>query len=308
MEETNVDSNVEQSSEAQAETAPAVEANPRRDNFVQYWSDKADQIPEKFNDAGAWFDSIQELERSFTQKSQENAELRKQLESVSQAPTKEETDPVDPSTSEDVPDTPMSVISKEETTEETPEAPKGISDSDLDRWRDRFLMNGGSLDDDLRAEIKSALNAPDSLVAQMETMYKAQIKEANEVAAKAVGGAETLQEILAYTEKTSTPEQQVAITKMLNNSETWETTLLGLKAKYEARPKSQEPDRKSTGVPSNAVANPVQPFETKQQMYAAQDEYLKAETPKERQALYDAFQKRLGVTYAAGGNSLNHLR
>lgn len=303
MEQTNADSNMEQSSEV-LETP--VESNPRRDSFVEYWSNKPDQIPEKFNDAGSWFDSIQELEKSYTQKSQENAELRKKLEQIQATEQEETTETVE---EPEVPDTPLSVIKEEEpeNTEVPTEEPKEIPQEKIDQWRDRFLMNGGEFDADLKAEIKATLRAPDSLVTQVEMMYKAQVKEANQIAANSVGGVDNLQAILDYTSRTSSPEQQIAITRMLNNPETWETTLLGLKAKWEARPQSKEPARTPTGVPSNAVSTQTKPFETKAEMYSAQDAYLKAETPKERQALYEAFSRRLEVTYAAGNNSLSHL-
>ena len=241
--------NLQAAEQSVTATADEVNAAAERVAFERYVQDQGQAIPENFQDAGAWFDSLKEAQKQYTQARQEIADLKGQYaEHGTVNPGYQEdtttTDAVEtPQTNVEPTGTEELRLSLEESKEEAaPEAPT-FSDSDWDKWG--YEMNTtGQLSDQTIAEIKSKTNFSDRMINDYITGQKAKMRESFAKASDIVGTRDKLNDIMQWAESSMSPEERLNINAGLA-SPGYEVVLRGLAAQYDhamaQKPTANEP-------------------------------------------------------------------
>ena len=147
----------------------------------------------------------------------------------------------------------------------------------------------GSLSDESRAAIKDKLKVPDFVVDDFMQGQKARLQNAYSEAADRVGGKDTLARVFDWASKNIPMDEQLNINAALATP-SWEVTLLGLKAKYDASQASKvtakEPAKSTTdkvGVVGTQVNN--LPYTSKAEFYKERSDPRFAADPKYRAAV-----------------------
>jgi hypothetical protein len=241
----------DESNKTTQETSPV-------DQLIQTFEAKIradpNQIPDKYRRADpeesikAAVQGYAELYRGFTQKAQEAADLRKQLESQ-QAKAPEPSPEVKGETPLGLPDPPKS------------------DGPDLWKKVETAVSRTGELPDDLR-KMLVAQGIPDTIINATLSGYQAQRKQILTEAAQLCGGDENLAAIQSWAASTLSPEERQT-THMALQSPAWKTTLLGLKSRWEAdRVTKNEPKPTPAGAPVYGKPG-LKPFGSKQEQLAA---------------------------------------
>ena len=217
-------------------TADDVNAAKERQAFEKYVESTGGQIPENFEIADAWFNSLKEAQKNYTQGQQEISTLRQQVEELQQQPVQEE---IVPANSESLQiDTPSEQV-------ENP-VPETITPDQWKMWSYEVAEKG-----DLPQETKELISKQTGLTGEMVNDFisgqKAKMKEARVQAADVVGGENNLNSMFAWATQSLSAAEVATLNVGLATPEMQETTLLGLKARYDKaqsqRPINQEPER-----------------------------------------------------------------
>ena len=207
-----------------------VQYKHEKDAFTTHMATSGEQIPENFKDAGAYFDSLKEAQKQFTQSKQEVAELKSQVETLETKPT------APPLTDQ------LRIPKQEEFAPAQEQSPVGIDDATFEGWAMEFASSG-NLSDETKADIKAKTGFNDRMVTDYIEAQKAKLREGYTKAAGVVGGREKLDKIFRWASKNLPPTDMQAVNMGLASS-TYEITLRGLAAMYDGQvtqEKSREP-------------------------------------------------------------------
>ena len=239
--------NLQAAEQSVTATADEVNAAAERVAFERYVQDQGQAIPDNFQDAGAWFDSLKEAQKQYTQARQEIADLKGQYSeqgTINPGYQEDTTNAVEtPQTNVEPTGTEELRLSLEEPKKElAPEAPT-FSDTDWDKWG--YEMNTtGQLSEETVAEIKAKTNFSDRMINDYMTGQKAKMREAYGKASNIVGGQDKLGDIMKWAESSMSPEERLNINAGLA-SPGYEVVLRGLAAQYDhamaQKPTANEP-------------------------------------------------------------------
>ena len=239
--------NLQAAEQSVTATADEVNAAAERVAFERYVQDQGQTIPENFQDAGAWFDSLKEAQKQYTQARQEIADLKGQYSeqgTINPGYQEDTTNAVEtPQTNVEPTGTEELRLSLEEPKEApVPEAPT-FSDTDWDKWG--YEMNTtGQLSEETVAEIKAKTNFSDRMISDYMSGQKAKMREAYGKASNIVGSQDKLGDIMKWAESSMSPEERLNINAGLA-SPGYEVVLRGLAAQYDhamaQKPTANEP-------------------------------------------------------------------
>ena len=261
----------------QSVTATAEEKNAAAERvaFERYVQDQGQAIPENFQDAGAWFDSLKEAQKQYTQARQEIADLKGQYsEQGTVNPGYQEdtttTDAVEtPQTNVEPTGTEelrLSLENKEE--EAAPVEAQQFSDADWDKWGYE-VSTTGELSEQTISEIKEKTNFSDRMINDFMAGQKAKMRESFTKAANIVGSNDKLNDIMKWAEGSMSPEERLNINAGLS-SPGYEVVLRGLAAQYD-HAMAQKPTANEPAPMSNR--QPVAETQVSTPAYATQREF-----------------------------------
>lgn len=228
-----------------------------RQAFETYVQSSGDSIPENFRDAGAWFDSLKEAQKQYTQSRQEVADLKaKYMENgvenpdyqESPAPTPEHTP--EPMLTDElrIPNTPETTLEKE-----AEASVKGVPEEEYLKWGTE-LATHGKLSAETRETIKSMTGFTEGMINDYEMAQHARLKNRFDDASKVVGGREQLDKMFKWATASLDEAERNSINAGLSSAQ-YDITLRGLAAKYNdavTAPKAKEPNT----TPQNLASVP----------------------------------------------------
>jgi hypothetical protein len=245
-------------------------------------------VPENFNSVGDWFNALKSAQGAYTQARQEIAQLKKQ---IAPTPAVETATPEQPK-AEPVPVIPEQLRIPDKPKEVVPDVSQAaqvqLTKEEWTKYSTEVAVTG-SLSDESRAAIKDKLKVPDFVVDDFMQGQKARLQNAYSEAADRVGGKDTLARVFDWASKNIPMDEQLNINAALATP-SWEVTLLGLKAKYDASQASKvtakEPAKSTTdkvGVVGTQVNN--LPYTSKAEFYKERSDPRFASDPKYRAAV-----------------------
>lgn len=256
-------------------TSTPDDANALRERaaFETYVQNSGDKIPSNFQDAGAWFDSLKEAQKQYTQGQQEIAALKKEYATTNATNPNYDPNPSTPESAESV--EPMQPVGKEElripeidTTPQEPTSSPAISQEDWDRWGMEVAIKG-ALTNETREEIKGK-GFTDKMVDDLLAAQQAKMREAYSSATSVVGGKERLDTIFAWAAKSLSKEEQAQINVGLSGP-AYEITLRGLANTYDmasTSKRTKEPTQTPGIEPSSVAYDGTVGYKTKREFYA----------------------------------------
>jgi hypothetical protein len=244
--------------------------------FNKYVQDQGQKIPSNFKDADAWFNSLLEARKGFTQARQEVAALKKQYnENGVSNPAYQPSGVVDQvqeePKSEDLSGIPEDLkITMQDASK--PPINSRISTEDWAKWG-KEIDSTGSVSATTRKEIKDKMGADDVIIEQMIRGRKALAKQSWDDAASVVGGGDNLKRLFKWAQ-TNLSKEEVDATNRALQTNAYRNVLLGLKARFEsettpAKPASKEPQALQNRVNPSQVPQQVQVFKNMAEQKAA---------------------------------------
>lgn len=243
--------------------------------FMRYVQDQGQKIPSNFESAEAWFNSLVEARKGFTQARQEIAALKKQYNQNGVS---------NPNYVADSPQAPVpeqvveDLSGVQENLQISPATPKPVntprvSEEDWVRWG-REIDSSGSVSSATRKEMREKMGVPDTIVDQFVKSRKALAKQSWEDAALVVGGNDNLKRMFKWAQENLSAEEVAATNRALQTT-AYKNVLLGLKAQYESSQpqvkKTQEPQSLPNRVNPSQVPLSVQVFKNFDEQRAAQN-------------------------------------
>lgn len=268
-----------------------------RQAFAAYVKDQGGKIPSNFKDAGAWFDSLKNAQKEFTQAKQEIASLKTKY---SQSEANPDYKPEVPAATKEPPKAPEQKLPEElripdaPVTEAAPPVTPGVTEDDWKNWTVEYSKMG-TLSDETQNTIRQKTNLPDYVIAQYMEGQKAKIEIAYSKASNIIGGKDKLNTLFTWASKTLSKTEQENMNASLASAN-WEIALLGLNAKYDkvhASNKTGEP----VAMPTNtkvASANTNQTligYRTKREFAADRNNPRFEHDPKYRSAVEQRMMK-----------------
>lgn len=241
--------------------------------FMKYVQDQGQKIPSNFKSSDAWFNSLLEARKGFTQAKQENASLKKQYNQNGVInPDYKDSPPVAqavPEVVEDLSGIPEDLKIVASTIPQS--VSNKISAEDWVRWG-KEIDSADSVSDATRKEIREKMGADEVIIEQLIKGRKALAKQSWDDAASVVGGNDNLKRMFKWAQDNLTAEEVSATNRALQTN-AYKNILLGLKARYEQQnpPKapSQEPRPMDNRVNQSQVPQSVQVFASFAEQQAA---------------------------------------
>jgi hypothetical protein len=241
--------------------------------FMKYVQDQGQKIPSNFKSSDAWFNSLLEARKGFTQAKQENASLKKQYNQNGVInPDYKDSPPVAqavPEVVEDLSGIPEDLKIVASTIPQS--VSNKISAEDWVRWG-KEIDSADSVSDATRKEIREKMGADEIIIEQLIRGRKALAKQSWDDAASVVGGNDNLKRMFKWAQDNLTAEEVSATNRALQTN-AYKNILLGLKARYEQQnpPKapSQEPRPMDNRVNQSQVPQSVQVFNSFAEQQAA---------------------------------------
>lgn len=241
--------------------------------FMKYVQDQGQKIPSNFKSSDAWFNSLLEARKGFTQAKQENASLKKQYNQNGVInPDYKDSPPVAqavPEVVEDLSGIPEDLKIVASTIPQS--VSNKISAEDWVRWG-KEIDSADSVSDATRKEIREKMGADEVIIEQLIKGRKALAKQSWDDAASVVGGNDNLKRMFKWAQDNLTTEEVSATNRALQTN-AYKNILLGLKARYEQQnpPKapSQEPRPMDNRVNQSQVPQSVQVFSSFAEQQAA---------------------------------------
>lgn len=241
--------------------------------FMKYVQDQGQKIPSNFKSSDAWFNSLLEARKGFTQAKQENASLKKQYNQNGVInPDYKDSPPVAqavPEVVEDLSGIPEDLKIVASTIPQS--VSNKISAEDWVRWG-KEIDSADSVSDATRKEIREKMGADEVIIEQLIKGRKALAKQSWDDAASVVGGNDNLKRMFKWAQDNLTTEEVDATNRALRTN-AYKNILLGLKARYEQQnpPKapSQEPRPMDNRVNQSQVPQSVQVFSSFAEQQAA---------------------------------------
>jgi len=280
--------------ESNEKSPEQVQYEHEKQAFETHVSTSTEGIPENFSDAGAWFDSLKEAQKQYTQSRQEVSELKAQVEQ--QQPT------IDTRTTEESIQEAADQISelRIKPPEVTPQeeigkavAEQGVDDATYEMWAMEFAAQG-KFSDDTREEIKTRTGFTDRMLEDYVAGQNAKLRESYREAASVVGGNEKMAKIFDWAATNLSPEEMQSVNIGLSSS-TYEVTLRGLNSMYDNAIKSEKmkepaPNTNLKAIPSSETG--IQAYQTKREFTAERNDPKYGLEPSYR----DMVQRRMAVT------------
>ena len=241
--------------------------------FMKYVQDQGQKIPSNFKSSDAWFNSLLEARKGFTQAKQENASLKKQYNQNGVInPDYKDSPPVAqavPEVVEDLSGIPEDLKIVASTIPQS--VSNKISAEDWVRWG-KEIDSADSVSDATRKEIREKMGADEVIIEQLIKGRKALAKQSWDDAASVVGGNDNLKRMFKWAQDNLTAEEVSATNRALQTN-AYKNILLGLKARFEQQnpPKapSQEPRPMDNRVNQSQVPQSVQVFASFAEQQAA---------------------------------------
>ena len=270
---------------AHEKTAEQIQHEHEKNMFKTHVETSGEQIPENFENAGAWFESLKEAQKQYTQKSQELSELKKTTETPVKAEPEIQFKPEDMLTDQ------LRIPKQEE--KKTPEKPIGVTDETYNEWSAE-LAASGSFSDATRNKIKESTGFSDRMLDDYVYAQKARLRETYNTAAEKVGGMERLDKIFKWASANLGQNELQAINIGLS-SPTYEVTLRGVASMYDAatqekRAAEPAPTPNLTQVPASESG--VTPYKSQVEFKSERNSPMFEYDPKFR----DQVQKRMAMT------------
>jgi len=251
-----------------------MQALQERQAFETYVQNSGDKIPENFKDAGAWYDSLKEAQKQYTQGQQEIADLKKEysennIQNPNYNPNPTEQPPVeDTSTGQEELRIPSPA--EREMEEATDLPPSGITEDDWNTWGMEVAVNG-DLSEETRVEIREKSGFTENMIDDFLDAQKAKMREAYTESASIVGGRKQLDNLFKWAADNLSYEEQVQINFGLSGP-TSEITLRGLNDMYTtsigSAAKGREPGPLQGREPSSVAQTGYVAYQTKREFYA----------------------------------------
>ncbi len=252
--------------------------------FVTHVETSNEQVPENFEDAGVWFDSLKEAQKQYTQARQEISELQAQIETPPE-PTEQPTEPA-------LTDQLRIPVPEETPEQEQPEA-TGVDEATYDTWAMEFAASG-DFSEQTRNEIKQRTGFTDRMLEDYVQAQKSRLREAYGKAANVVGGQENLDKIFKWASKNLSPEDMQGINMGLA-SPTYEVTLRGLQSMYNANvtaEKAKEPAPNPNLTQVAASQTGILPYQNRREFKQERNDQRFQLDPKFR----DMVQRKMAIT------------
>ena len=249
--------------------------------FETHMATSGEQIPENFKDAGAYFDSLKEAQKQYTQSRQEVAELNSKVEELESKPTET------PLTDQLRIPKPEEVLPKEQS------SGFGVDEATYERWGMEFASSGSFTDDTL-AEIKAKTGFSDRMVTDYVEGQKAKLREGYTKAAGVVGGQDRLNKIFKWASNNLSAQDMQNVNVGLA-SPTYEVTLRGLAAMYDGQvtqEKSKEPAQNPNLTQVAASQTGILPYQNQREFKQERNDPRFHIEP----AFRDMVQKRMSMT------------
>ena len=247
--------------------------NHEKKAFLSHVRDQGKEIPANFKTADAWFNSLFEAQKNYTQARQEIAELKTQYNENGIANPN-----YDPNANKPAVETPVAEPQKGEQLQiDAPPEPvqtetslDKVTVNEWNRWGEEIESNG-ALTSESRNEIKAKMGVTDEVIDHFVYGRQAASKEAFRTAAGHVGGEENLNNILGWARDNLEPAERDAINSQLR-SPSYATTLMGLQQRYNQAASSmrqQEPSpTPNRRQASEAKAKQIVGYASQQEMIA----------------------------------------
>jgi len=243
-----------------------------------------EKVPENFEDAGAWFDSLKEAQKQYTQARQEISDLKTQLPAVEEVKA-----PVEPTLTNEL-RIPLPVETPE--AEQSPEV-SGVDEATYESWGMEFAAKG-EFSDLTRDDIKQRTGFSDRMLDDYVLAQKARLRESYSKAANVVGGPDRMDKIFKWASKNLSESDMQGVNIGLSSS-TYEVTLRGLASMYDGAVTSQK-----AGEPkANPNLTQVSASQTGILPYANQREFKKERNDPRFQLeekYRDIVQRRMAIT------------
>ena len=215
-----------------------------RQAFETYVQSSGDSIPENFKDAGAWFDSLKEAQKQYTQSRQEISDLKAQY-------TEQGT--INPNYTEQPAATPapepepmltdeLRIPATPEPTQTEADSVKGVPEEEYTKWGVE-LATTGKLSPETRETVKSMTGFTEGMINDYEMAQHARLKNRFDEASQVVGGREQLDKMFKWATANMSDAERAAVNTGLSSPQ-YDITLRGLAAKYNeavTAPKAKEP-------------------------------------------------------------------
>lgn len=259
--------------------------------FEAYVKNQGGQIPNNFKDAGAWFDSLKNAQKEYTQSRQEIAALKTKYQADGTGnPDFKEAPAITPKVPEATVKIPEELRIPKAETPTTPPTPTefSVSQDDWKAWTVEYATQG-TLSEATQSLIKEKTKLPDYVINEYMTGQKAKIEMAYTKAATVIGGKDKLTQLFTWASKNLSQAEQDSMNVSLASSN-WEIALLGLNSKYDRmnpNNKQGEPKVQSTNnKPSVASTQvPDQPYRSKREFASERNNPRFANDPKFRAAV-----------------------
>lgn len=247
----------------QAEMQYAAEKNA----FKTHMETSGAEIPSNFEHAGAYFDSLKEAQKQYTQARQEISDLKKTVvpkapEPVAEIPSAQQ------QTEEYI--TNELRIPKPEPKPPEPAPDYTVSEDMYEKWGYEFATQG-TLSDATQQEIKQKTGFSDRMVKDYIAGQKAKLREGFDRASGVVGGKDKLNTLFKWASSNLSNEDMENINLGLA-SPTYEVTLRGLNAMYQeqvTKEKQMEPERNPNLTQVAASQTGILPFTTQREFKEA---------------------------------------
>jgi hypothetical protein len=254
--------------------------------FSTHIETSEEQVPSNFENAGAWFDSLKEAQKNYTQGQQELSQLKTQIEEQVASPQTEE--PSEPHLTNELRIPTQDIEHEEESSESY-----GVDEATYDGWAMEFAANG-DFTDETRNEIKQRTGFTDRMLEDYVGAQKAKLRESYSNAAKTVGGKDRLDKVFRWASSTLSPEDMQEVNMGLSSS-SYEITLRGLASMYDnavtsAKSKEPAPNPNLTQVAASQTG--TLPYKNRREFTAERNDPKFQFEPQYR----DMVQNRMAIT------------
>lgn len=260
--------------------------NHERTAFATHVETSDEVVPDNFENAEAWFDSLKEAQKQYTQARQEISELKERIpEPVVEDPAV----PAEPALTNEL---------RIPTPEDKPEVEEQLKSTGLDEetyeaWSMEFAARG-DFSDETKANIKQRTGFTDRMLDDYVSAQKARLREAYGKAANTVGGQDRLDKIFKWASNTLNAEDMQGINMGLASPQ-YEVTLRGLASMYDSAvttAKAKEPvtSEKLTQVAASQTG--TLPYQNRREFKAERNDPKFQVEPKFR----DMVQSRMALT------------
>jgi hypothetical protein len=249
--------------------------------FATHINTSEEKVPDNFENAGAWFDSLKEAQKGYTQARQEIAELKTQQETVvpDVKPVEQLTDQLR--------------IPQPGQAEEQSVAITGLDEGTYEAWGMEFAANG-DFSENTRNDIKQRTGFTDRMLGDYIEAQKSRLRESYSKAANTVGGQDRLNKIFKWASNNLPADDMQGINMGLASPQ-YEVTLRGLASMYDSSvtaTKAKEPVKNENLTQVAASQKGILPYQNQREFKAERNDPKFQFEPQYR----DMVQRKMAIT------------